>query len=319
MVAQKLTDGLDDERHSSVSSDEAFTEGDPEKELTEEDSPGEEAAGEEETAEEDGIEPVEGYDKSVLSLAEDIEKAEFSEEALAEIDKYLSCCLKSETGFLPETVCGRDDRVRITATNLIPWRWVCHLRIRTKDDKNFGCTGFLIGPHTVITAGHCVYHHSHGGWPKHIDVMPGRNASNLPYGSVRATSFRSVKGWVNNHNANYDYGAIILPTELGNRTGWFGFACYNSSTLLHMLVNNSGYPGDKPVGTQWFNANEISQVTSRKLHYYIDTMGGQSGSPVWCLKSGHRYVVGVHAYGGCPNSSTRIVEAVYDNFKKWKG
>jgi V8-like Glu-specific endopeptidase len=83
-------------------------------------------------------------------------------------------------------------------------------------------------------------------------------------------------------------------------------------------VNNSGYPGDKPFGTQWFNAGAITQVTNRKIYYMIDTYGGQSGSPVWRFLNGQRHGVGIHAYGGCPNSATRIVKEVFDNMLAWR-
>lgn len=43
---------------------------------------------------------------------------------------------------------------------------------------------------------------------------------------MTSTSFRSVTGWSNSGDPNYDYGAIILPTDLGNTTGWFGFGVY---------------------------------------------------------------------------------------------
>lgn len=32
-------------------------------------------------------------------------------------------------GFPPESVCGRDDRVQVTNTTAIPWRWICQLII----------------------------------------------------------------------------------------------------------------------------------------------------------------------------------------------
>jgi len=314
MSEKKSVEELEEERHESVSSEEEYTIADPVEELTEEDAQGEEVVTEEEEKVGEGIEAVPGYDESALFE----ELAEPSEEALEEAERSMEIGTKAEAGFLPESICGRDDRVRVRATTRIPWRWLCHLRIRTKDNRLYGCTGWLIGPHTVMTAGHCVYIHAHSGWPRYIDVIAGRDGSSKPYGTVRATSFRSVRGWVNNHNWNYDYGCIILPTNLGNRIGWFGFANYKASTLRNMLVNNAGYAGDKPTGTQWFNANRISNVTGRKLYYYIDTMGGHSGSPVWRLKRGHRYAVGIHAYGGCPNSATRIVKPVFNNMLAWK-
>ena len=219
----------------------------------------------------------------------------------------------------PESVCGRDDRVRISPATAIPWRWVCQLLITMANGGTSRCTGWFIGPRCVMTAGHCVYSRGAGGWARRIEVIPGMDGASRPYGSQVGTSFRSVTGWVNNGDPNYDYGAIILPDRtLGNRVGWFGFASLTNASLSNLLVNNSGYAGDKPFGTQWFNAGRITNVTARKIYYMIDTFGGHSGSPVWRYLNGQRHAVGVHAYGGCPNSATRIVQAVFNNMMAWR-
>jgi hypothetical protein len=56
-----------------------------------------------------------------------------------------------------------------------------------------------------------------------------------------------VTGWIDWGDWNYDYGAIILPSDLGNTTGWFGFDVWSDSDLLSSIGNlSSGYPGDKP-------------------------------------------------------------------------
>lgn len=227
-----------------------------------------------------------------------------------------SCDIEFEQ---PESVCGRDDRVRITNTTTIPWRLNCQLIITLKDGRRSRCTGWFIGPRTVMTAGHCVYSHSASGWARQIEVIPGMNGSNRPFGSQIGTSFRSVRGWTRGRKPAYDYGAVILPNNsLGNRVGWFGFAALSDGSLRNLLVNNAGYAGDKPFGTLWFNAGRITKVTSRRLYYMIDTFGGHSGSAVWRYRQGQRHAVGVHAYGGCPNKSTRITRAVFDNMKAWK-
>jgi V8-like Glu-specific endopeptidase len=140
-----------------------------------------------------------------------------------------------------------------------------------------------------------------------------------PFGSQVSTSFRSVAGWVNNKDWKYDYGAIILPNNtLGMRVGWFGFASLSDSSLRGMVANNAGYAGDKPFGTQWFNAGRITKVEARKLYYMLDTYGGHSGSAVWRYRNGQRHAVGIHAYGGCPNSATRITKPVFDNMLNWR-
>jgi hypothetical protein len=110
----------------------------------------------------------------------------------------------------------------------------------------------------------CVYIKSsgvpgRGGWVKRVNVMPGRNVSTLPYGSVTSMNFRSVQAWINNGDPHYDYGAIIR-TNLGNTVGWFGFGAYTDSDLLSAVGNISGYPGDKPAGTQWYDSRRIASV-----------------------------------------------------------
>lgn len=218
----------------------------------------------------------------------------------------------------PETVCGKDDRVKQSPATNIPARWICQLLITFPGGSGRG-TGWFIGPRTVMTAGHCLYSKSAGGWAKKIEVIPGMDSASRPFGSQVGTSFRSVKGWTDSADPNYDYGAIILPNnDLGNKVGYFGFANLSDSELKNLTVNNSGYPGDKPIGTQWFNAGAITQVTNRKIYYMVDTYGGQSGSPVWRFLNGQRHGVGIHAYGGCPNSATRIVKEVFDNMLAWR-
>ncbi|MEM9836356.1 MAG: serine protease [Bacteroidota bacterium] len=221
-----------------------------------------------------------------------------------------------------EVVIGRDDRRRITNTAAYPWRAVCSLLIRTKTGKTFIGTGWFIGPRTVMTAGHCVYMHKEGGWAKSITVTPGRNAGAKPYGSVTSSSFRSVTGWTTNGpNHEYDYGCITLPANqrLGARTGWFGFAYMGDRSLKGKYLNSMGYPGDKPYGTMWYHHSRVKRLTSRKVYYTIDTAGGQSGSPVYYIKDGKRYAVGIHAYGSqSGNSATRINKGVFNLMKRWK-
>lgn len=222
-------------------------------------------------------------------------------------------------GFPPETICDRDDRTQVMNTTIVPWRWICKLIITFPNNARFGGTGWFIGSKAVMTAGHCVYSRANGGWASRIEVIPGMQGATRPFGSMVGTSFRSVTGWTENEDQNYDYGCIILPSpDLGNQVGFFGFAALTDASLQNLLVNNSGYPGDKPFGTQWFNAGRVTTVASRKIYYMIDTFGGQSGCPTWRLQSGDRQAVGIHAYGGCPNSATRIVTEVFNNMMTWR-
>jgi len=228
---------------------------------------------------------------------------------------------KAEGRLAPEVVIGPDDRVRITATTQFPWRSICSLLITAGDGSRWIGTGWFAGPRLVVTAGHCVFMRNQGGWVRSIEVIPGRSATQRPYGSRVATSFRSVQGWTQNQDRNYDYGAILLTggAALGNQVGWFGFATRSDSELNSYILNLSGYPGDKPVGTQWWHAQRTQSVAARTIVYQTDTAGGQSGAPVWLSLNGARYALGIHTNGAnSGNSATRIVQPVFNNLQNWK-
>ncbi len=285
-------------------------------------------------ANEDTLEQVPGYDYSFADV-ESIEElvGEDDDEYLADAyygsygdsDSALFSTRKAlkSTGMesISEVVIGKDDRKKINATTSYPWRLICSLKITAADGKRFIGTGWLVGHRTVITAGHCVYMHNHGGWVRSIEVIPGRNGSSRPFGSSMTYSFRSVKGWTKNKKRGYDYGAIILPKSkpFGKQLGYFGFANYSIFNLLGWKVNLAGYPGDKPAGTMWWHCRAIKLVTSRRLFYNIDTYGGQSGSPVWIKNGSKRRVVGIHTSGSSSgNGATRICKGVFNRIKAWK-
>jgi glutamyl endopeptidase len=223
-----------------------------------------------------------------------------------------------------ETVHGPDNRVQVQDTDKYPYRVNASLLITARDGSQWIGTAWFISARTLITAAHCVYIKNSGvpnrdGWVKTIEVMPGRNGSTLPYGSVTSSQFWTVKGWADSGDENYDYGAIIIPTDLGNTVGTLGFGSYGDDDLTDDVANVTGYPGDKPDGTMWYDTKTFASVTATKVYYDIDTAGGQSGAAVYVIKDGQRLAVAVHAYGGAvTNSGTRISPPVYQNLSNWK-
>ena len=220
-------------------------------------------------------------------------------------------------------IIGSDDRVQQTQTNKYLWRALASLRITARDGSQWIGTGWFISPRTLVTAGHVVYIKGSGdpnrdGWVTSIDVVPGRNASVKPFGTVKAKTFWSVRGWTERGDQNQDYAAIILDTPLGISTGWFGYGVFEDNQLVGAQANVAGYPGDKPVGTLWHHSLPVASVSPPKVFYAIDTAGGQSGAAVYLLQNNLPVAVAVHAYGGsASNSGTRITPAVYQNLRQW--
>jgi glutamyl endopeptidase len=234
---------------------------------------------------------------------------------------------QTESSRLLEVIQGSDDRVRVGNTTAYPWRCIASLLITASTGAQYVGTGWLVGPRLLLTAGHCVYMADEGGWVRQIEVIPGRDATNRPYGSAVATAFRSVTGWTRDENSEYDYAAILLPEDkrFGDQLGWFGYSASSDEHLNNLTVNLSGYPGDGGKtgvqGTQWFHSRALTGNTARQVTYDIDTVGGQSGAPVWELQqNGGRYGVAIHTYGtSSHNGGTRITREVFDNIVRWAG
>lgn len=238
---------------------------------------------------------------------------------MAEVDESEAEALLDALSAM-EVVIGIDDRKRVTPTTAQPWRRICHLSIRAANGSSFLGTGFFIGPRTVATAGHCVFLRDNGGWASEIRVTPARDGSTTPFPTVRATSLRSVRGWVVGRKRVCDYGAIILPRTFRQPSiGAFGYAAYSDAMLRQSKLNLAGYPGDKPAGTMWYHGRLAKSVAQRVITYDVDTAGGQSGSPVWQRRGLTRTVVGIHTNGSpAGNSATRIIQPVKANFDAWR-
>lgn len=253
----------------------------------------------------------------VAKLFESAEAKGDGSETGAEVDDTFA----TEAAAALEVIIGTDDRVRIHATTQIPWRRICALRIQFPNGSTYRGTGFLVGPRAVVTAGHCVYLHSQGGWARRIEVIPASNGPAKPFGQATATSFRSVAGWVKNKKPEYDFGCVVLPAGSfgGKNLGSFGFAAFSPPALLAQSAVVAGYPGDKPFAELWGMARKIKTVTAKTLIYDIDSMGGQSGAPVYITRNGQRYVVGIHNYGAATgNSATRVTPEVMARLTAWR-
>ncbi len=92
--------------------------------------------------------------------------------------------------------------------------------------------------------------------------------------------------------AHYDWAILVLEDDIGNLSGWMEPVNLSSSDLMDLTVTVNGYP--KLLGNyeyQYESWGQLYGIFSRRLEYYIDATGGQSGAPIFNLKN---QVVGIH-------------------------
>jgi V8-like Glu-specific endopeptidase len=221
--------------------------------------------------------------------------------------------------FVPESVCGVDERVVVNP--LDPYfEAICFLCIDAADGTKWRGTAFYInfgGQAALLTAGHCVYMRDHGGFPSNVHIIRGRNGDKEPFGitTIASSGLRVNDQWKSSPDQNYDWGLILVG---GQRWG-LGVQIMTDDILVATQVKTAGYPGDKPGYQMWAADGPVKSVSPQKVYYMQDTYGGQSGCPLWAPVPGQSYsnVVGVHAYGGCPNSATRLTNDILSQINAW--
>ena len=214
---------------------------------------------------------------------------------------------------LPETVCGKDERVQVDPMTSPPYKWICFLSIESASGRHYVASGFKIhlpgvNRTAIVTSGHCTY--LEGAYAAKITVkFPGQSAT-----EVSPDDLFAAPEFIYSGNSDHDYGLILLP-GLGTSDDGFGWSAIVADEELNdRIVNNCGYPGDKPRGTMWITGGKIISYTANRIFYMNDTMGGQSGSPVYTWYDGYWTVIGVHSYGGCPNSAPRFTTQMICRF-----
>lgn len=212
-----------------------------------------------------------------------------------------------------EIIHGPDDRKKIGVYDF-PYKCIALLKIQTSEGRIIQGTGFFISKRCIITAGHCVFHE--GEWVYEITVIPGVEAEKEKFGRAISRKFRSVIGWTEHKDENFDFGAIILEdNKLFNSVrSYLGYNIISQEQNIRI----SGYSRDK-YQTQWESEGLIEDTSDHKLYYKLDTEEGNSGSPIFISKSDGRFkqVIGLHTYGDALNSGIKLTQLIMDRWNEW--
>jgi V8-like Glu-specific endopeptidase len=202
-----------------------------------------------------------------------------------------------------------DSRVQVLDTLRYPFNIICHLGRDFGDGRLRGCSGVLVAPRLVLTAGHCLFSLKRGRAPRRILVSPGRRSRReRPFGAMFAGACYAPRRFLGPTSPApvrraSDYGFIVLPRAFPRINRYMPVGAASDAALARLCrgarVGIAGYPGDRPAGTMWFHRERLVGFDTKGLRYTVDTCPGHSGAPVWAESAPRRniQVVGVHTSG----------------------
>lgn len=198
-----------------------------------------------------------------------------------------------------------DNRIHTVDTRRFPFNTVCHLIRDFGDGRLLGASGILISPKILLTAAHCLYKPHLGRGPVKMYAIPGRSdRDTMPFSRVMARRFHVPVNYIQSiglKKRRYDYGVVVLQQPVKKITRFIPMRLY-TKTQLHRIAKEKpiticGYPGDKPVGTQWHHQEFLKKATPTRFFYTTDTCPGHSGAPIWLTHDHKCFLIGIHTTG----------------------
>ncbi len=170
-----------------------------------------------------------------------------------------------------------------------PWRAAGRIFFRNADGIDSWCSGALIAPSIIVTAGHCVHQGGTGsaGWNQSTVFVPAASGDDEPYGRCTAIALGTTRDWFNIGNIveGYDIGIITCgkragtDREIGRATGWFGH-CTVNCLQSYWFLTQLGYPQNYYDGDLMTTSQHLSEGTSYPDYFFGSGMrGGSSGGP----------------------------------------
>lgn len=185
---------------------------------------------------------------------------------------------------------GNYLRQQITDASKAPFSFVGKI--------GMSCTGTLVGPRHVITAGHCVYDLPSRSWMMNLTFTP-RQVENgeYPFGTIKWKRVFVQKEFIEKADVDYDFAIVELEEPIGDKIGWAGIQPITNETSLKK-IRITGYPQDEILDTMW-TVTCPATIKGTQFSYKCDTYNGMSGSSIFSAKAAgaQEMISGIHSYG----------------------
>lgn len=207
----------------------------------------------------------------------------------------------NDTGNAVESrsIIGIDDRV-------VDWTKTGTVKIIYGNSEDECSTGFVVGPHVIATAAHCVYQNSTGKAYENIKVklFNSNGTTAMTCNAVEAhvpMKHIETSGSGDNGTSKWDYALISVNEDLSAYMQYDLAVARDYAITNNLSVSNTGFPqivNNTTVNTRntdcmYSSSGHLVDVqtdrwgcdSKREIFISNDTTGGNSGSPVYITES----------------------------------
>jgi V8-like Glu-specific endopeptidase len=193
----------------------------------------------------------------------------------------------------------RGDR-QIIYPSGYPWHCVGRLLVwsdASHPSYDYSGSGVLVGPRTVLTAGHMAPWGS-SNWKALF--VPGYYDGSSVEGPGVSSWVTNAHGWNTGQVAAYDMAVFRLNDPLGSQLGTFGSKTWDDGWEDNAFMAIVGYAGHTALalGERPSFENSIAVIDDDsdgdavELEHHGDSTPGDSGGPLWSLWNDQPYVIG---------------------------
>ncbi|MCA5013309.1 MULTISPECIES: carbohydrate-binding protein [unclassified Enterococcus] len=209
-------------------------------------------------------------------------------------------------------IIGTDDRVKINDTTQTPYSSIVYVRV-----GNSTGSGTVIGKNKILTAAHVAEDLTSSEVISKSYVTPARNGKIKPYGSFDVESAEIHPIYAASRKRENDIAVITVKPNSENQTIGDVVPVVPVNNVPTVSIGSTsvlpGYGGDKK-GELWEGRGKILSQSSLRFHYDTDTVGGNSGGPVF---NENFDLLGVHTTGSSTsNSATKLTGSNYELVEK---
>lgn len=232
-----------------------------------------------------------------------------------------------------------DNRTSINNDKaaLYPYNTIGFLEIKFSDNNLRG-TGFLAGPHLVLTNAHNIYASSFGGWFSSIKFSPGQYETTYPEAVKPFSSASPVHAEANeqyllyensgdrDNSIKYDYAALFFTQPFAGINTFIPLQ-FNSQPISISLIGYPGFVRGEDSLSMWRSDGAIIASDNHCIYYAAYSSGGSSGSPVLVFnRDADTYrVVAIHSfayagdnnYGGGPHFN-EMNRQIIEKWLRWE-